>query len=353
MLTNALGIGAECKVSTFVVPLADGDRFMLCSDGVSEYVPEGEVGEVLTKQPSPARAAQRLVDLALERGGADNATALVVRVLEAGDQPQSAMQRKHDNTAIGACPLLAKLSPQQRLRALRIAMERDHGDGERVPAQTLGDRVAWILIEGEVEQAGARLGASSLLYPEALVADAQLPDKDSLAVATADTRALAIRADDFRELCEDDTELGEALGEQINALMAARRAQRQTTRAIGRDNVDWRATTDPDGRGAAQAAAQAANIAIARANTQPRQKGQEQTDLERAATQQLAVPRADTLEDAAIPQTVSAETSEPAIINAPKPPEEQVAKKRPITPESGATASGSIEVGKPLRKRDT
>jgi flagellar hook-length control protein FliK len=38
MLTNALGIGQECKVSTFVVPVADGDRFLLCSDGVTEYV---------------------------------------------------------------------------------------------------------------------------------------------------------------------------------------------------------------------------------------------------------------------------------------------------------------------------
>ena len=38
MLTNALGIGQECKVSTFVVPLADGDRFLLCSDGITEYV---------------------------------------------------------------------------------------------------------------------------------------------------------------------------------------------------------------------------------------------------------------------------------------------------------------------------
>ena len=58
MLTNALGIGQDCRVSTFVVPLADGDRFLLCSDGVSEYVKEVEVGEVLSKQPSPARAAQ-------------------------------------------------------------------------------------------------------------------------------------------------------------------------------------------------------------------------------------------------------------------------------------------------------
>jgi serine/threonine protein phosphatase PrpC len=119
MLTNALGIGEECKVSTFVVPLADGDRFLLCSDGISEYVPENEVGDVLTKQPSPARAAQRLIDLALERGGGDNATAVVVRVLEAGETPLPAEQRKKDDAAIGVCALWGtRVTPQQRLRAI-------------------------------------------------------------------------------------------------------------------------------------------------------------------------------------------------------------------------------------------
>src|SRR5947207_10702402 len=105
MLTNALGIGNEVKVSTFVVPLADGDRFLLCSDGISEYVPEAEVGEVLTKQPSPARAAQKLIELALERGGADNATAIVVRVLEAGETPQPAETIRRDDETIAKCGL--------------------------------------------------------------------------------------------------------------------------------------------------------------------------------------------------------------------------------------------------------
>ena len=43
MLTNALGIGEECKVSIFVVPLADGDRFLLCSDGMSNYIEHDEL----------------------------------------------------------------------------------------------------------------------------------------------------------------------------------------------------------------------------------------------------------------------------------------------------------------------
>ncbi len=223
MLTNALGIGEECKVSTFVVPLADGDRFLLCSDGISEYVPEHEVGEVLTKQPSPARAAQKLIELALERGGADNATAIVVRVLEAGETPQPAAEIKRDDEIIAACPLWGvKVTLQGRLRALRIAIPRDVPIGERLPAYHLGDRVAWIIVEGKIVREGHVLEAGTLLYPESLVTDSQQPDREGLAVARTDVRALALRADDFRELCEDDPELGEALLETLTPLIAAR-----------------------------------------------------------------------------------------------------------------------------------
>src|SRR3954464_6445407 len=170
MLTNALGIGEEVKVSTFVVPLADGDRFLLCSDGISEYVPENEVGDVLTKQPSPARAAQRLIDLALDRGGGDNATAIVVRVLEAGETPLPAEQRRKDDAAIGACALWGRrVTPQQRLRALRIAIPRDHGSGDKLPPHALGDRVAWIVLEGELVQDGEAFGPRALVYPESLI----------------------------------------------------------------------------------------------------------------------------------------------------------------------------------------
>ncbi|HET9620620.1 MAG TPA: PP2C family serine/threonine-protein phosphatase [Kofleriaceae bacterium] len=259
MLTNALGIGDEVKVSTFVVPLADGDRFMLCSDGVSEYVPEYEVGEVLTRQASPARAAQRLIDLALERGGGDNATAVVVRVLEAGETPQPAEQRKKDDHAIASCPLWGRrVTPQQRLRALRIAIPRDHAAGDKLPPHTLGDRVAWILVEGEAVQDGLTLGPGAIVYPESLtltpVGDPPpLPERDALAVVRGELRALAIRADDFRELCEDDNELGEALLDGLAHVVAKAKKARPAQLKIGapgagdpRGPVDPRGATDPN-----------------------------------------------------------------------------------------------------------
>ncbi|MFN0249093.1 MAG: PP2C family protein-serine/threonine phosphatase [Kofleriaceae bacterium] len=245
MLTNALGIGQECKVATFVVPLADGDRFLLCSDGISEYVQENEVGEVLTKQPSPARAAQKLVNLALERGGGDNATAVVVRVLEAGEDPVPAEQRRRDDLSISLCELWTeKVSPQQRLRALRIAIWRDHAPSAQLPAHTLGDRVAWIIVEGEVAWEGEPCGPGALIYPESLIAGSAQPDRADIAVARNDVRAIAIRSDDWRELTEEDAELGEALLESLVAIIAERQKSRsQPTMKRDVDMASARATT--------------------------------------------------------------------------------------------------------------
>ena len=244
MLTNALGIGQECRVSTFVVPVADGDRFLLCSDGITEYVPEHEIGEVLTKMPSPARSAQRLIELALQRGGGDNATAIVIRVLEAGETSRPAELLRREDLAVHSCPLWAKVNPQQRLRALRIALPRDFAINEKLPAQTLGDRVAWIIVEGELLQDSHVRGPGSLVYPEALLGDRPLPDKDGLAVAQTELRVLALRSDDFRELCDDDPELGQALLDALINEIQVRRPHRRTGRIQQPSDFETRGTSD-------------------------------------------------------------------------------------------------------------
>jgi PPM family protein phosphatase len=311
MLTNALGIGQECKVSTFVVPLADGDRFMLCSDGISEYVPENEVGEVLSKQPSPARAAQRLVELALERGGGDNATAIVVRVLEAGETPVPAEQLRRDDLSISLCELWSeKVSPQQRLRALRIAIPREHASGEKLPAHTLGDRVAWILVEGEVTYDGEPQGPGAFIYPESLIAGSQVPDKDGLATALTEIRAIAIRNDDFRELCDDDSELGEALLERLGQIVAARKPRAPKPKL----------EIDPYGKTISQAPTDPQLTALGRAETlpppvSPNPKANAQL-LGRAATPPAGIAVAATLP----PSIVRAQTPIAPLPPLPPPP---------------------------------
>ncbi len=221
VLTNALGIGDRTSVTAFVLPLDPGDRLMLCSDGVTEYVVEKEIGEILTEQPSPARAAQRLIELALERGGGDNATAVVVKVLEVGTTRVPAERRARDADILAKSTLLRRLSGPQRLRALRIASERDLSPDERVPQAALGDRVAWLILDGKVVRDGVVLGPGDTIYPESLLPDRPPIDKEGLAVPDGPVRALAFRRDDFGELTIDDGDLAEPLFAALAELLGA------------------------------------------------------------------------------------------------------------------------------------
>ena len=80
VLTNCLG-GPEEEVDVEVrhCMLADGDRLVLCTDGLTEMVGDEEITRVLDQNPTPADACRVLVDLALERGGKDNVTVVVAR----------------------------------------------------------------------------------------------------------------------------------------------------------------------------------------------------------------------------------------------------------------------------------
>ncbi|HLU68757.1 MAG TPA: protein phosphatase 2C domain-containing protein [Kofleriaceae bacterium] len=218
VLTNALGIGDVTRVATFAVPLYSGDRFLLCSDGVSEYLGEAELGPILTEAASPALAARGLVDLALERGGADNATAVVVKVLEAGETVVPREQRDREADALARCPLFEPLTPQERLRALRITTPREIKPGRELPGMALGDRVAYVVIEGEVVLAsGDLVGPSGLVYPEALVAGT---GSVRPAAATSElTRLLVIRRADFHELAEEESDLGVKLYAALAGVM--------------------------------------------------------------------------------------------------------------------------------------
>jgi serine/threonine protein phosphatase PrpC len=81
LITRALGADEEVDVDTAVVPVEAGDRFLLCSDGLSDMIPETKIGEILADAPGdPEKPARSLVSAALDAGGADNVTVIVVDV---------------------------------------------------------------------------------------------------------------------------------------------------------------------------------------------------------------------------------------------------------------------------------
>lgn len=81
VLMRVLGdVDINPEIDTMVVDTQPGDRWMLCSDGLSGYVTEDKVAEILAEQPDAAAAAQALVDESLDHGAPDNVTVVLVGV---------------------------------------------------------------------------------------------------------------------------------------------------------------------------------------------------------------------------------------------------------------------------------
>jgi PPM family protein phosphatase len=83
LITRALGADDEVDVDTAILPIEAGDRILLCSDGLSDMVSEAGISEILAEFPDdPERAARGLLSAALDAGGNDNITVVVVDVKE-------------------------------------------------------------------------------------------------------------------------------------------------------------------------------------------------------------------------------------------------------------------------------
>ena len=80
IVTRALGIDEQVSVDTWTIPMFDGDRFMLCSDGLVDEVPLDEITEMMREHSTPQHVAERLVSAAKRHGGRDNITVIVVDV---------------------------------------------------------------------------------------------------------------------------------------------------------------------------------------------------------------------------------------------------------------------------------
>jgi protein phosphatase len=80
MLMRALQGGGTAQPDIFEWRIRQGDRYLLCSDGLTDYVPTAAVHEVLRAEQDPELAVRGLIDLAVGSGGQDNVTCVVADV---------------------------------------------------------------------------------------------------------------------------------------------------------------------------------------------------------------------------------------------------------------------------------
>ena len=94
VITRAVGIEANVKIDVLIDAVEPGDRYLVCSDGLTGPVPDSDLIEILKKHNSNKDAVHQLIKLANQRGGPDNITAVIITVahIEAGLPPISKAQ---------------------------------------------------------------------------------------------------------------------------------------------------------------------------------------------------------------------------------------------------------------------
>ncbi|MGY1815381.1 PP2C family protein-serine/threonine phosphatase [Blastococcus sp. SYSU D00820] len=78
VITRALGVGAPGEADFSLLPVEGGERFLLCSDGLTGELDEDRIGRLVGADLPPAEIADRLVAEAVAHGGRDNVTVVVV-----------------------------------------------------------------------------------------------------------------------------------------------------------------------------------------------------------------------------------------------------------------------------------
>jgi PPM family protein phosphatase len=82
VITRALGAGSESEPDYWLLPAEEGDRLLICSDGLPNELDDSRIDHILRTESHPQTAADRLVREAVAAGGRDNVTVVVVDALE-------------------------------------------------------------------------------------------------------------------------------------------------------------------------------------------------------------------------------------------------------------------------------
>lgn len=138
-LVRALGLEEGIRLDHAVHPLDPHDRLMLCSDGVHDSLSDPALAAILARRAGPEETARELVAAAIAAGGTDNATALVVDILDVPPADRADLDR-----ALAALPVPPPPKSGERVdgyrvgerlaegRRTRLFLAEDTRSGERV-----------------------------------------------------------------------------------------------------------------------------------------------------------------------------------------------------------------------------
>jgi hypothetical protein len=91
VITRSLGAGTPLDIDWWMITPSTGDRYLLCSDGLFKGVSDTTIAQVLAGATDREVAAATLLDAALEAGGTDNISLVLVDVVQAAEPAEPSM----------------------------------------------------------------------------------------------------------------------------------------------------------------------------------------------------------------------------------------------------------------------
>jgi protein phosphatase len=80
VISRALGAEESVEADMKVIEVEDGSAFLLCTDGITRHIPDGELRELLSSDGTPAQLCEEMKRRCYQRGAEDNLTAVIVQV---------------------------------------------------------------------------------------------------------------------------------------------------------------------------------------------------------------------------------------------------------------------------------
>ena len=120
-ILRSVGVLPEVEVEVAEVDVAPGDRFLLCSDGLSGVVGDDEIAAVIQSE-STADAVEKLVQMANDRGGPDNITAQILSIPPDREEGDPEATAPVELSEVGIQAIEAKRRERKRARFIAIGL---------------------------------------------------------------------------------------------------------------------------------------------------------------------------------------------------------------------------------------
>lgn len=207
VLVQAVGKGEKISPQIEFFDLEMGDQFLLCSDGLSNYLKDSEIITVLG-EPEGHRIVPRLIDCANARGGSDNITAIAIRL----SSPEHYQPTTEVDIGRGFsnAPLLRGLKTGESTRLLQLGKTLDFIAGERICSEDAIERSLYLIFDGKVGlyRGGHWLATLETGQHFGLFALVDGQGRLATAVAESQVRLLEISRNEFVEMLRRDPNLG-------------------------------------------------------------------------------------------------------------------------------------------------